>query len=181
MAAASSSEVGTGDEALNKREFIDTLHKEQTEWMALVAEVGDSRMTLPGAAGDWCMKDVVAHVSAYEKWLVDLFAAVKRGALPAPSVLNDPDLDRRNAIVYEANKDRSLAEVLAESRQVFAQLAAALEVLPDEEFINEKGTAWYIEPFWKEPIPLWEAVEGDTYGHYHEHIPSIRAWLEALR
>jgi hypothetical protein len=165
---------------MNKREFIDTMRKEQTGWEALLAEAGAARMTLPGAAGDWCLKDVVAHVSAYEKWLIDLFAAVKCGELPAPSVLNDPDLDRRNAVVYVVNKDRLVADVLAESRQVFAQLISALEALPAEEFINEKTTAWYIEPFWKEPLPLWEAVAGDSYGHYHEHIPSIRAWLQSL-
>lgn len=165
---------------MNKPEFIAKLRQEHAAWEALLAEAGATRMALPGAVGFWCLKDVVAHVSAYEQWLVDLFAAVKRGALPAPSILNDPDLDKRNAVVYEANKAKPVDAVLAESHEVFAKLVAALEELPPEQFINEKATAWFIEPFWKEAMPLWEAVQGDSYGHYHEHIPTIRAWLKGL-
>ena len=165
---------------MNKSEFIDKLRQEHSDWEALLTEAGAARMTLPGAAGFWCLKDIVAHVSAYEQWLVDLFAAVKCGELPPPSVLNDPDLDMRNAVMYAANKDTPVDQVRADSRAVFARLVAALEDLPEEQLVNEKDTAWYIEPFWKEALPVWEAVAGDSYGHYHEHIPSIRAWLKRL-
>ena len=165
---------------MNKSEFIDKLRQEHSDWEALLTEAGAARMTLPGAAGFWCLKDIVAHVSAYEQWLVDLFAAVKCGELPPPSVLNDPDLDMRNAVMYAANKDTPVDQVLADSRAVFARLVAALEDLPEEQLVNEKDTAWYIEPFWKEAMPVWEAVAGDSYGHYHEHIPTIRAWLKGL-
>jgi len=143
-------------------------------------QVGLAVKLAGGAAGFWGLKDVVAHVSAYERWLVELFAAVKCGQLPAPSILNDPDLDKRNAVVYAANRDKSVDEVLADSREVFAKLVAALEDLPEGQLVNEKDTAWYIEPFWKEAMPVWEAVEGDSYGHYHEHIPTIRAWLKGM-
>ena len=104
---------------MNKPEFIAKLRAEHAAWESLIAEAGAARMTLPGAAGFWCFKDVVAHVTAYERWLVDLFAAVKCGELPAPSIWNDPDLENRNAVVYEVNKDKSVEVVLAESREVF--------------------------------------------------------------
>jgi hypothetical protein len=166
---------------MNKHEFIDTMRSERAQWDALLSEIGAANMTNPGAAGDWCVKDLIAHISAYENWLVELFAAVRRGALPSPSVLNDPDVDKRNAVVYAANKDRPLAGVQAESKVIFEKLVAAIEALPEDELVNEKHTAWYVEPFWKEAKPVWEAVAGDSYEHYHEHIPSLRAWWEASK
>jgi hypothetical protein len=31
---------------------------------------------------------------------------------------------------------------------------------------------------WTAGEPLYEHVADETYDHYHEHIPAIRAWLD---
>ncbi|MEP7200045.1 MAG: maleylpyruvate isomerase N-terminal domain-containing protein, partial [Chloroflexota bacterium] len=148
---------------MNKTEFLNRMQTERAGWNALLAQAGEARMTQPGCAGHWSLKDIVAHVTAYEQWLVTWLAAAARGLLTPPSVLNDSDIDRRNGVVYEQNKDRPLPDVLADAERVFQQLVAAVQALPDGDLVNEKRTAWFVEPFWKESVPLWEAIAGDSY------------------
>jgi hypothetical protein len=37
---------------MNKTEFLDTLRTERTQWDALLAQVGEARMTRPGVVGE---------------------------------------------------------------------------------------------------------------------------------
>jgi uncharacterized damage-inducible protein DinB len=36
------------------------------EWDALIAQIPDSARTEPALAGGWSVKDLIAHVAAYE-------------------------------------------------------------------------------------------------------------------
>src|SRR2546421_13130227 len=127
---------------MNKHEFINTMRSERAQWDALLGEMGAANMTKPGAAGDWCIKDLIAHISAYEKWLGELFAAVRRGALPAPSVVNDHDKDQSNAAIYAANKDRPLAGVQAGAEEHFEKPGEGIQAPRPEGLGNGKRTAW---------------------------------------
>jgi Protein of unknown function (DUF1706) len=81
-----------------------------------------------------------------------------------------PHLDEINAWIYEANHERPVREVLDESHQVFRQMFAAIEGLPDE-VLNDP--ARYLP--WLEA----ESVKpGDFFAHFHEeHESDLRAWL----
>jgi hypothetical protein len=43
--------------------------------------------------------------------------------------------------------------------------------MPEDDLMNPDRFAW------SQGEPLWEAIAGDTYEHYHEHIAQIQAWL----
>jgi hypothetical protein len=166
---------------MDKSQLVETLRRERAQWNELLSQVSAERKTQPGCAGQWSVKDIVAHVNTYEQWLVSWLASAKRGVLPKPSIVNSPDVDARNAVIYETNRHRPLGDVLAEAEQVFQQLVVEVESLPDEDLSNERRTAWFVEPFWKESIPLYQAIADDSYEHYHEHMLGIRAWLDAQR
>ena len=74
---------------------------------------------------------------------------------------------------YQHDRDRSLADVQADSKQVFGRLLEVVE-LHSEEFL--------IQPQQFEGVPnpmlVWKMLEGDGYEHYRDHMRSIRAWLE---
>jgi len=163
---------------MNKPHFLGTLRRERAQWNELLDQVSAERKTQAGCAGEWSVKDIVAHITVYEQWLVTWLAAAKRGLLPKPSIVNSPDIDARNAVIFEANKNRPLQDVLNDAEQVFQQLVAEIESLPDDDLTNERRTAWFIEPFWKESIPLHQAIADDSYEHYQEHVPSLRAWIQ---
>jgi hypothetical protein len=162
---------------VTKRQFIQMLHDERLQWEALLIEIGAARMEEPGAAGFWSVKDVIAYVTAYEHWLVDWLRAAAQCELPAHSVINNPGVDSRNEKIFAANHDRPLSEVLVEAQDVSERLLDTVEGLTDRDLNDAGWTAWFVEPFWNSKRKLWECIAGDSYEHYHEHIPAIHAWL----
>ncbi len=155
---------------MNKTEFLDRQRQARAEWEALLAEVGPERMTRPGTAGYWSVKDVIAHVAWFEREMVGL---IRERALEG-SELWDLDQDARNAVVYEQNRDRPLDEVLAEAREVYAELLPMLEGMSDDEYENAARFQG-MPPGWTP----WRVIAGNTWEHYEAHMPAIRASLAA--
>src|SRR5436309_3297788 len=95
-------------------------------------------MTERGVTPDWSVKDVVAHLTGWRKRTVARLQAAARGE-PEPAPLWPAHLqtdDEINAWIYEQNKDRPLADVLAESRQTIANLIEAIRALPETDLAN---------------------------------------------
>jgi len=70
----------------------------------------------------------------------------------------------------ETNRERSVREVLDDSRQLFQQLLAVIEGLPDDLRIEE---AWRLIYFGEKRFPA-----GELFDHFHDdHEPDVRAWL----
>jgi hypothetical protein len=163
---------------MNKAEFLRTMRSERERWEALLAEVSEARMERPGVSGDWSVRDIIAHVTAYERGLVEWLEAASRGESVAFPVLDHPDVDRRNAAILRENEGRPLEDILLESRRVFERLLQVVQALSEEELVDAERTAWTVKPRWGEARALWRCIADDSYKHYHQHIPDIRAWLE---
>jgi hypothetical protein len=156
---------------MTKAELIADLNREYGQWEALLAEIGDGRMEQPGVAGSWSVKDLVAHLTGWNRRTVGRFEAALRDEADAPppwpaQLQSD---DAINAWIYEQNRDRSLPEVLGDSRQTFVDLVAALEAFPEAELLDPARFPWL----------EGEALSGAAlFGHFRdEHESDLRAWL----
>ncbi len=157
---------------MKKSELLNGLQEEYQQWEALLDQIGPARMDQPGVTGHWSIKDIVAHLTGYRRRTVARLQAAQRGEPdpppPWPAHLQ-PD-DEINAWIYESNHGRSVREVLDESHQVFQQLLAAIEGLPDEVLMDPQH---YLP--WLEGNPFSPA---GIFAHFHdEHEPDMRAWL----
>ncbi len=156
---------------MSKTQLIHDLQKENANWEALLAEVGEARMTEPVAA-NWSMKDIVAHLTGWRRRTVARLQAAARGE-PEPPPPWPPHLqtdDEINALIYESNRDRSVADVLRDSREVFRALVEAVEALPEADVMDPNRFQWMAGQ------PLSAAA---LFSHFHEeHEPTIRAWLQ---
>lgn len=161
-----------------KTQLLETLKSRRAEWDALLASVGEARMDIPGAAGHWSVKDIVSHVTAYERWLIEWLTAASQNTFPAPSPLDDGDIERRNARVYELTHAMSLQDVMNDACQNFEALLAIIELLPDEYFDDPQNAAWFMKPYWSKMNTVPDAVINLSADHYEEHIPTIKAWIE---
>jgi hypothetical protein len=132
-------------------------------------------MTQPGVAGEWSIKDIVAHLTAWRRRTVGRFqAALRHEPAPPPSwpVEMQSD-DEINAWFYAADRDRSLADVLRESRDVFYQLVQTLDGFSEADLRDPSRFPWL------EGEPLSGAA---FFAHFHEeHEADMRAWLERIR
>src|SRR5690349_14479892 len=105
---------------MTKSELLSWLRAEQGRWAGLLDRVGEARMD-EGAAGSWSMKELVAHLTVWQRNLVARMSAAQRGeAAPAPPWPAELEAeDDINAWIHEANRGRSVREVLDDSRQMF--------------------------------------------------------------
>ena len=154
---------------MKKALFLETLRTKRAEWETLLAEVDEARMTQPGPAGEWSLKDIIAHVTWGEREMVGVLQA---RALVGSDLWGASQFER-NAAVYAQNRDCPLPEVLAEAQEVHARLVDELEKLSDED-LNDARRFQQMPAEW---IP-WQLIAGNSYGHYDEHSPWIRAWLD---
>jgi hypothetical protein len=128
-------------------------------------------MDQPGVAGFWSIKDVVAHLTGWRRRTVARLQAAQLG-LPEPLPPWPAELqtdDGINAWIYRSSQGKSVREVLDESHQVFEQLLAAVEALPEEVLADVQRFPWM------EGRPFTAA---EFFAHFHdEHEPDMRAWL----
>ena len=75
--------------------------------------------------------------------------------------------------MYESNRDRPLADVLSDSREVFQQLVDTLDAISRDELQNLRRILGLEE----------DQVSGSMFfAHFHqEHEPDMRAWLEKVK
>ena len=153
---------------MNVREFQHTWRKDRAEWERVLAEVGEDRMLEPGLPGGWSVKDVVAHVNWYEQEMVVLLVTREL----AGSDLWELPADERSVPIYEQGKDLPLDEVLAESNKLFERVWTLVSELADEDLVDSSRFNQMPEDW--EP---WKVIASNTYEHYQQHIPDIRAWF----
>jgi hypothetical protein len=167
--------------SLSKTQLLTELRNEQAAWEALLDEIGEAHMTQPEVAGGWSIKDIVAHLTGWRRRTVLRFRAAHDPTIdmtpPWPAELvdlnEDVDVDEVNAWIYETNRDRPLADVLNDSREVFQQLVEAIGALTDEQLNDPQRFPW---------LGSERLTGAFLFGHFHqEHEPDMRAWLEKVK
>ena len=63
------------DESMTKARLLDTMQAERVRWDGLIAQAGEERLTEPGVAGEWSVKDIIAHVTWAERETVGMLQA----------------------------------------------------------------------------------------------------------
>ena len=157
---------------MNKSVLMDWLRKEYQHWEAFLDEIGQARMDQPGVNGAWSMKDMVGHLTGWNRWLVTRMQAAQRGETnplpPWPADLTGED--DINAWIYRSNHNQPVQAVLGESRQVFEQLFGVVEGLPDDVMIQPE---FHLVRLGEENFPA-----GEFFDHFHDaHESDVRAWL----
>jgi hypothetical protein len=163
----------------SKIELLERMRAGREEWDALITQVPDSARTEPALAGGWSVKDLIAHVAAYENWTAAQIRAANEGRAPTDKELYgteemppDPevwDIDRQNALINAQYKETPLAEVMTFSRQAFADLMAAVEAVSDEDFTRTDAQTWTGD------MTLLEIIPGQCYAHYEQHAEELRS------
>ena len=158
-----------------KAQILDDLKREQSQWEALLRDIGEEHMTQPISEGQWTIKDIVAHITSWRRRTVGRFqAALRHEPTPPPpwpaELQNDDEI---NAWFYAADRDLPLADVLRQSREVFQQLYDTLAAFPEPELLDPARFPWM----------EGEPVTGVAFfGHFHEeHEADMRAWLEKIK
>jgi uncharacterized protein (TIGR03083 family) len=150
---------------MDKLEFITKVKKTHQDYGTILAGLTEAQMIQPHTCGEWTVKDVIAHVTWYEREMVGV---LEQCALVG-SKLWDLPLDQRNAAIYSENKEHPLPDVLTESRQIYQSMLNLLEGLTDEDLLDSSHFR-EMPPDW---IP-WQVIASNTFEHYPVHTADIR-------
>lgn len=125
---------------------------------ALLASLTEQQMTQPGVAGDWSVKDHLAHLTWWGRRVITV---LNGGADPLDAMPGgEKSEDEINANVYAANRDRPLADVRADFETTHRDMQQLIASVPDETLAKREG---------------W--ISGNSDYHYNEHMAMFRAWL----
>ncbi|MDQ3927918.1 MAG: ClbS/DfsB family four-helix bundle protein [Chloroflexota bacterium] len=155
------------DAQIDKATLLDKVRSERSRLDRLLAGFTDEQMVQPGAGGDWSVKDHLAHITWHEREVANMLRerSLEEGV---GSELWDLPLQERNHTIYQSNRDRSLEDVLAESRQVYAELSELLEGLSEED-LTDPSRYKDMPDDWQP----WRLIAENTYEHYHDHAEDI--------
>jgi hypothetical protein len=157
-----------------KDELLTAMDQGYTTFEILLAPLSEIQLTTPGVNGAWSIKDILAHLAAWQGRVAERFEAIlanDEAYQPDPAVNTDEEMNQFNAETFRVNSDRPLGEVWLEFRATYQRIHTGIEALSNDDLFDPQRFAW------TDGSPLWENVAGNTFGHYEEHIPMIEAWL----
>ena len=154
----------------SRLELLNNIRRERQALEEVLARLTPAEMLLKGVAGSWSVRDVLAHISAWERRMIDWIGSHLRAEQP---VVPLPwDIDRMNADANAQVKDKPLEEVLTEFRLSYRESLALVESLTEEQLQTEYSHTWPMGP-------LWLGVAANMNFHYREHRADISKWLSA--
>jgi len=97
------------DTPQDKQDVIQRISDGRNRFIAILDDLSEKEMIIPLEKGGWSIKDYVAHISIWEKRMVEWLAIVESGDVPQqlPSGMTWDDLDRWNQETYEADRERA--------------------------------------------------------------------------
>ncbi len=153
---------------MNKSELLSTLEASRKKLLAAFDGLADDQLTESGVVGDWSVKDILSHLTAWEAELVKLLAQARQGRRPA--FLDLGETDTLNAKWRQEMKGRLLDQVWADFHGVRRQTLRQLEALNDKDLADPKRYPW----LGGKPLGQWIAEQ--TFEHEQEHLEHIRRW-----
>jgi hypothetical protein len=156
-------------EEMTKAKLIDLAQAERQRFMELIQPLSQGQMLQPGVQGVWSVKDIAAHLVAWEERMVLWLNQAARGETPAPFDLST--IDQMNEQTYQERKDWPLAHVMADLQRVSVRSAECIRAVSDEDLLTPKRLAWLGQE------PLWWLVAANTFWHYPSHAKAVRTWL----
>jgi hypothetical protein len=147
---------------MKKPQVITKIEQSWTDFKESYAGLPAERMLEAGASGEWSVKDIVAHVSAWEGEALKYLPVVLDGKRPPRYSVLYGGIDAFNAQTASQARQLSLDEVIRQSDETHTRLIAYLQDAPEEEFASETR--------------FRRRIRLDTYSHYPIHTQAIREW-----
>ena len=146
----------------------------RAELLIAIDGLGEAALDRKGVIGDWSIKNVLAHIAAWEAWVVQaLPARMTSGTTPEDFRQRAEDEDRFNAEEVAEREELTPDEQLMELERTRAELLAYLRGLDSAAL--DRQQPWVS---WAGTLPeyLLEALRD----HEAEHVEALRAAVDAM-
>ena len=156
----------------DKKELINQLRQEFEAWETLLAERSEAQIAAQDLSGDRSIKDVMAHLRAWQQRSIARVEAALKGQEPVfpawPPDLNpdQEDVDAINAWILEQGRQQSWLNGHREWRIGFLHFIELVELVPEEDLFQPGRYPWLSD------LTLGYIVEA-SIEHHQEHREGI--------
>lgn len=126
-----------------KAQLLSEAEQERERLLALIRPLTAEQKTRP-ILGEWSVKDILAHLTAWNQMMLGWIETSQRGetpAVPAPG-FNWGQMDALNQQIYERHRDRPLEEVEAEFLRVDEQARAKIDSFEETDLFRPGLYPW---------------------------------------
>ncbi|MBI4080540.1 MAG: DinB family protein [Candidatus Levybacteria bacterium] len=124
-------------------------------------------LTIPGVSGKWSGKDVVAHIAAYEGFLVEALTGFIDGKSPDVQAMRK-DYDKWNEGLVAKRSKHSFEELVAELKNHHEHAVSLISKIPNAKLRKVGMIPWYGKEYSLEDMFVYL-----YYGHKREHAAQL--------
>ncbi len=148
--------------SVDRDSLLRSIRAGRERLVSTLAQFDDAAM-LDRVDAEWTRKDVLAHLEAWDRHVVERLDALRRG----DALTDEEDTDALNARFHAQDRDRSLADVRSGEAEAYGAVLAAIDRASEEELFDGAHFAW------TEGDPFAEWFRGNTDEHYDEHLEQL--------
>jgi hypothetical protein len=165
----------------DKQHILTNLRDEFNRWEELLASLSAEQITAAQLSDNWSIKDVVAHLRAWQQRSIARLEAALRSKepeYPAWPAQFDPEAEGQphdlNAWLYATYQDQPWSSVRQDWRQGFLRFLELAEAIPEQDLLDAGKYAWL------EGYALFAVLQG-SYEHHREHAEYLEPVIARLR
>lgn len=145
---------------MKKKTLLKKLRYRRKHWDSIVDVIIKKGLEKEKISEKWYVKDAIAHITWYEKELIE---ALENKSI-AESVFWNMSVEDRNDMIFDKTQDKTLDEILNESKSIFDALIIKIEMMSNEELNSDV----YIKRKSGTRV-TWDFIGGITFWHYENH------------
>ncbi|MFO7539628.1 MAG: ClbS/DfsB family four-helix bundle protein [Chloroflexota bacterium] len=156
-----------------KEHILAALREQFNRWQELLSGLKDEQIMAPQTFGNWSVKDVVAHLWAWQQRSIARLEAALADKEPVfPHWQPDIDVDdigstdQINAWIYNAYREQAWESVYQNWRDGYLRLLLLAEQISERHLLDSSRYAW-LEGYSLALILL------ATYDHHQEHLEKL--------
>lgn len=138
--------------------LIEELSNLQHQFIEVAQQIDDTKRNQPGVCGSWSPKQVIAHISGWDKEVIRQFSLFQEGLEKAI----EHDIDEFNEKSVTERQHLSWEEIVAELKQAHEQFYQRTKSISSQEL------------FENEEYKDWVEVQID---HYKHHTKQLKQWV----
>lgn len=149
---------------MDRQKLLKQLENAWGTFKESYAGLSDTQLTQPGVAGNWSVKDILAHVTTWEEEALKHLPLIIQGGRPPRYSVLYGGINAFNAQMTEQKRDLLLSEVLRQLDETHRRLIGYIQSTPEEQSTQETR--------------FRRRLRLDSYSHYPKHAMAIRKWRE---
>ena len=137
---------------------IEQIENSYHKILRLYRSVPVTDLLEPTFANGWSVKDLLAHLAAWDWRCAGLLDQAHESDMPLMAM---PDIDALNQEIYQERQEWGWEDVDNDFREAHQALLESIQALPPERLKDEI---------------IQEAIAEETWQHYEEHLPQLQQW-----